>query len=84
MSITLAIQYILSKAVLKQAEVEVSAKLNTAFPLARVMIRLIETSPGMSSIFMAKLVAMTGPWVVAMILPREPVSRNAYRTRRYS
>jgi len=79
MSITLAIQYILSKAVLKQAEVEVSAKPNTAFPLARVMIRLIETSPGLSSIFMAKLVAMTGPWVVAMIIPREPVSQNTRR-----
>lgn len=77
MSITLAIQYILSKAVLKQAEVEVSAKPNTAFPLARVMIRLIETSPGLSSIFMAKLVTMTGPWVVAMIIPREPVSQHA-------
>jgi hypothetical protein len=76
MSITLAIQYLLSKAVLKQAEVEVSAKPNTAFPLARVMIRLIETSPGLSSIFMAKLVTMTGPWVVALILPREPVSQN--------
>lgn len=74
MSITLAIQYTLSKAVLKQAEVEVTAKPSTAYPLARIMVRLIERNPGLSSIFMAKLVAMTGPWIVAMPIPREPVS----------
>lgn len=73
MSITLAIQYTLSKAVLKQAEIEVTAKPSTAFPLARIMTRLIEQNPGLSSIFMAKLVAMTGPWVVAMPIPHEPV-----------
>lgn len=73
MSITLAIQYTLSKAVLKQAEVEVTAKPSTAFPLARIMIRLIEQNPGLGSIFMAKLVAMTGPWIVALPIPRDPV-----------
>lgn len=74
MSITLAIQYILSKAVLKQAEVEVTAKPSTAFPLARIMVRLIERNPGLGSIFMAKLVQMTGSWVVGVGIAREAVS----------
>lgn len=63
---TLALHYILSKAVLKQAEVEVTAKPSTAFPLARVMVRLVDQNPGLGGIFMAKLVQMTGPWVVGM------------------
>lgn len=74
MVLTLALQYILSKAVLKQAEVEVTAKPSTAYPLARIITRLIETNPGLGSVFMAKLVVMTGPWVVAVPIAREPVS----------
>lgn len=78
LSVTLALHYLLSKAVLKQAEVEVTAKPSTAFPLARVMVRLAEQNPGLGGIFMAKLVQMTGPWVVGLRIPQTDVSPNFF------
>lgn len=73
--VSIGIQYLLSKAILKQAEEEVTAKPSTAFPLARVVAALIERCPSLGRVFMAKLVSKTGPWVVATPISREPVSR---------
>jgi hypothetical protein len=62
--------------VLKQAEEEVTAKPSTAFPLARVMSVLIERCPSLGSVFMAKLVSMTGPWIVGIPIQREEVGAS--------
>jgi nucleoporin GLE1 len=68
----------LAKAFLHQAEVEVTAKPSTAFPLGRIVIGLVARAHfDLGEIFMAKLVELTGGWVVGMIVPPKPGQTEA-------
>jgi len=64
----------LSKALIKQAESEVSAKAEAAFPLARVVLGLILRGHGaLSDILFARFVKKC-PWVVPFYPNKQPVS----------
>ncbi|KAF8331480.1 GLE1-like protein [Cantharellus anzutake] len=68
----IALLYVLSKAFLKQAEEEVTAKPDTAFPLAHVFVGLLEKGHfQLGNVFMAKLVQMSSHWVVGAVITRE-------------
>ncbi|KAF8310476.1 hypothetical protein DL93DRAFT_2157777 [Clavulina sp. PMI_390] len=81
MAIEYALQHILCKTIIRQAEVEVTAKPSTAFPLAKVVMRLVELHPtGLESIFMYNLVKRTGPWVIAWVPPmKQGMTNETYR-----
>jgi nucleoporin GLE1 len=65
---------VVSKAVLKQAEEEVTAKPSTAFPLARVVMALVEQGHDLlGRVFVAKLISMSSHWIVGTVIGREPV-----------
>lgn len=63
--------YTLSKAVLLQAEQEVTAKLDTAAPLSRVCVNLL-TLPGFAQVLWARLVARSGGWIIAKYIEKQP------------
>ena len=64
----------LSKALIKQAESEVSAKAEAAFPLARVVLGLIlRGHAALSDILFARFVKKC-PWVVPFYPNKQPVS----------
>ncbi|ORY21293.1 GLE1-like protein-domain-containing protein [Naematelia encephala] len=69
----------LSKALIKQAESEVSAKPNAAFPLARIIHGLILRGHGaFGDILMARLVKKC-PWVIPFYPAKQPdQSRESY------
>jgi hypothetical protein len=62
-----------AKAILLQAEVEVTAKAETATPLAQVTINLASTLQGFGEIFMAKLTQRCGGWVTPIMIPSKDV-----------
>jgi nucleoporin GLE1 len=67
----MAVLYSLSKAILRQAEVEVTAEKRSAIPLARVtsfFVRHLERFP---QIFYMKLVQRTGGWPIPVKPPAE-------------
>ncbi|KAG8876478.1 hypothetical protein FRB97_004139 [Tulasnella sp. 331] len=71
----------MAKAFLLQAETEVTAKPSTAFPLARLILKLVElghsTLPG---IFMCRLLGRSGGWALGTTIPRhEGQSDDDYR-----
>ncbi|KAG1853314.1 GLE1-like protein-domain-containing protein [Suillus tomentosus] len=59
----------LAKAVLLQAETEVTAEKRSAIPLAMVAARLLGTLEGFPDIFFAKLVQRCGGWPVPSAIP---------------
>jgi nucleoporin GLE1 len=64
----------LSKAIIKQAESEVSAKVEAAFPLARVIVGLLIRGHGaLGEVLFARLVKKC-PWVVPYYPSKQPVS----------
>jgi len=73
----IALLYVLSKAFLKQAEEEVTAKPSTAFPLARIFVGLLEKGHWqLGSVFMAKLCQMSSHWVIGTVISRGPGQTN--------
>lgn len=59
----------LAKAILLQAETEVTAEKRSAIPLAMVAARLLGTLEGFPDIFFAKLVQRSGGWPVPSAIP---------------
>ncbi|KAG5645369.1 hypothetical protein DXG03_006322 [Asterophora parasitica] len=59
----------LAKAILLQAETEVTAEKKSAGPLARVAFNLLETLDGFAQVFFSKLVQRTGGWPVPYMVP---------------
>uniref|UniRef100_D8QLY3 mRNA export factor GLE1 n=1 Tax=Schizophyllum commune (strain H4-8 / FGSC 9210) TaxID=578458 RepID=D8QLY3_SCHCM len=60
----------IAKAVLLQAETEVTAEKASAMPIARVAHRLLATLDGLADVFFAKLVQRVGGWPVPAIPPK--------------
>ncbi|PFH48824.1 hypothetical protein AMATHDRAFT_149026 [Amanita thiersii Skay4041] len=59
----------LAKAILMQAETEVTAEPRTADPLSQVTFGLIESLVGFADIFYAKLVQRIGGWAIPIVVP---------------
>lgn len=59
----------LSKAILLQAETEVTAEKKSAIPLAQVTTNLLMALPGFADIFWAKLCQRAGGWPVPIVVP---------------
>ncbi|KAF8632682.1 hypothetical protein AX17_004814 [Amanita inopinata Kibby_2008] len=59
----------LSKAILMQAETEVTAEIRTAEPLSKVTFNLLENLQGFSEIFFTKLVQRVGGWAIPIAVP---------------
>jgi len=59
----------LAKAILLQAETEVTAEKRSAAPLARVAATLLGQLDGFADIFWAKLCQRTGGWPIPIIIP---------------
>lgn len=74
----------LSKALIKQAETEVSAKAEAAFPLARVMVSLfLHGHAALGDVLFARLVKKC-PWVVPYYPSKQAVSPSLKVTVRRS
>lgn len=66
----------LAKALIKQAESEVSAKAEAAFPLARVVVSLLLRGHGaLGEVLFARLVKKC-PWVIPFYPSKQPVSHH--------
>ena len=63
--------YTLAKAVLLQAEQEVTANLDTAAPLSHVCVNLL-TLPGFAEALWARLVARSGGWIICKYIEKQP------------
>jgi len=63
----------LAKAILLQAETEVTAEKKSAIPLALVTASLLERLPAFADVFFAKLVQRSGGWPVPSIIPSTDV-----------
>ncbi|KAF8444009.1 GLE1-like protein-domain-containing protein [Boletus edulis BED1] len=63
----------LAKAILLQAETEVTAEKKSAIPLALVTANLLERLPVFSDVFFAKLVQRSGGWPVPCVIPSTDV-----------
>ncbi|KIJ16218.1 hypothetical protein PAXINDRAFT_168747 [Paxillus involutus ATCC 200175] len=59
----------LAKAILLQAETEVTAEKKSAIPLALVTANLLERLPTFPDVFFAKLVQRSGGWPVPNVIP---------------
>ena len=57
--------------IILQAETEVTAKLDTAAPLAAVVINLFNL-PGFDEVLWAKMVMRTGGWLIGHCVTRQP------------
>lgn len=69
----------LSKAIILQAETEVTAKLETALPLSKVILNCFSL-PGFAPVFFAKLAIRAGGWVVGKhVVRREGQSDKEFR-----
>ncbi|KAG8221496.1 GLE1-like protein-domain-containing protein [Butyriboletus roseoflavus] len=74
----LAILSSLAKAILLQAETEVTAEKKSAIPLALVTANLLERLPAFTDIFFAKLVQRSGGWPVPSVIPSTDVDGAAW------
>lgn len=71
---------VLSKALLMQAETEVSARQVTALPLAQVCVRFLIHLPNFANVFYARLVQRTGGWGVPITVPKpDGISEVEYK-----
>ncbi|KDR79208.1 hypothetical protein GALMADRAFT_243109 [Galerina marginata CBS 339.88] len=73
--------YSLAKAILLQAETEVTAEKRSAGPLAQVTFTLIETLDNFPSIFFAKLVQRCGGWAIPLPVPNVDVDETPWPSR---
>ncbi|KAF9458130.1 GLE1-like protein-domain-containing protein [Collybia nuda] len=64
-----ALLYSLAKAILLQAETEVTAEKRSAIPLAQVAFKLLEKLDGFAEIFFAKLTQRVGGWPIPAVIP---------------
>ncbi|KAG6900452.1 hypothetical protein C0993_010499 [Termitomyces sp. T159_Od127] len=69
-----ALLYSLSKAIILQAETEVTAEKSSAKPLATVAFNLLETVKDFGEIFFSKLVQRAGGWPVPYLVPSDEYS----------
>ena len=70
----------LAKALVKQAEQEVTAKLSTAYPLGRVVIGLLlRGHTELGEVLMARLVKKCF-WLTGWWLPKQPASKIRFTT----
>ncbi|KAG6887291.1 hypothetical protein C0995_016371 [Termitomyces sp. Mi166 len=69
-----ALLYSLSKAIILQAETEVTAEKNSAKPLATVAFNLLETVKDFGEVFFSKLVQRAGGWPVPYLVPFDDYS----------
>ena len=67
----MAVLYSLSKAILRQAEVEVTAEKRSAIPLARVTSFFVQNLEFFPRIFYVKLIQRTGGWPIPVKPPHE-------------
>ncbi|KAG7440741.1 uncharacterized protein BT62DRAFT_937711 [Guyanagaster necrorhizus] len=58
----------LAKAIILQAETEVTAEKKSAYPLSKVAFNLLETLDGFGQVFWARIVARTGGWAVPTLI----------------
>ncbi|KAK0443071.1 GLE1-like protein-domain-containing protein [Desarmillaria tabescens] len=58
----------LAKAIILQAETEVTAEKKSAYPLSKVAFNLLETLDGFNQVFWARIVARTGGWAVPTLI----------------
>lgn len=65
----LALLSSLSKAILLQAETEVTAEKKSAIPLAQVATNLLMALDGFAGIFWAKLCQRAGGWPIPVVVP---------------
>lgn len=68
----------LAKAILLQAETEVTAEKKSAIPLALVTANLLERLPDFPDIFFARLVQRSGGWPVPSVLPMTDADGTAW------
>ena len=71
----------LAKAILLQAETEVTAKKESAIPLAAVAKNLLGSLPHFSEILFAKLVQRVGGWAIPCSVPSEDVDGIPFNRR---
>ncbi|KAF7314635.1 hypothetical protein MKEN_00937200 [Mycena kentingensis (nom. inval.)] len=64
----------LAKAILLQAETEVTAEKKAAIPLAHLTSALLDTLPNFPDVLFAKLVQRCGPWAIPCTLPPTDIS----------
>lgn len=69
--LNMAVLYSLSKAILRQAEVEVTAEKRSAIPLARVTSFFVQKLERFPQVFYVKLVQRTGGWPIPLQPPHE-------------
>ncbi|KAF8066671.1 GLE1-like protein-domain-containing protein [Lyophyllum atratum] len=70
----------LSKAILLQAETEVTAEKKSAPPLAKVTFNLLETLEGFAETFFAKLVQRSGGWPLPYMVPGEDIGPGPWKS----
>lgn len=70
----------LAKAILLQAEAEVTAEKRSAGPLAQVAAHALGALAGFAEAFWAKLVQRAGGWPVPVVVPRADVDGHAFVT----
>ncbi|KAF7298730.1 hypothetical protein MIND_00820500 [Mycena indigotica] len=69
----------LAKAILLQAETEVTAEKKAALPLAQLTHALLENLPSFPEVFFAKLVQRCGPWAIPSVLPTTDVTGEPWK-----
>ncbi|KAI1798234.1 GLE1-like protein-domain-containing protein [Ganoderma leucocontextum] len=74
----LALLSSLAKAILMQAETEVTAEKKSAIPLARLTVNLLMTLEGFADIFWAKLCQRAGGWPVPIAIPANDVDGTTF------
>ncbi|KAH9067914.1 GLE1-like protein-domain-containing protein [Lactarius vividus] len=68
----------LAKAILLQAETEVTAEKRSAKPIAQLTLNSISTLDGFSTVFWAKLCQRTGGWAVPVPMPSKDVDGTPF------
>ncbi|KAI0266360.1 GLE1-like protein-domain-containing protein [Gloeopeniophorella convolvens] len=73
----------LAKAILLQAETEVTAEKRSANPLAKLTLNLISAVEGFSDIFWARLCQRTGGWAVPALVPKQDADGTPFTPTTY-
>jgi nucleoporin GLE1 len=68
----------LAKAILLQAETEVTAEKRSAKPLAQLTFNSMNVLDGFSAVFWAKLCQRTGGWTIPVTVPSEDVDGTPF------
>ncbi|KAI8970573.1 GLE1-like protein-domain-containing protein [Trametes punicea] len=68
----------LAKAILLQAETEVTAEKRSALPLAQVTVNLLSALEGFADVFWAKLCQRAGGWPVPIVVPAHDVDGKPF------